>query len=194
MSKIEVERKFHITEEEVASLLEGAEYLGEKTYTDICFDSENFGMTTKDQWLRRRNGRYDYKMSFKKQDKTGVDNYHEYTGDEVRKHLKLGAGDMEKELAKAGIKPIAKIVTTRKEYKKGEFGIVIDSMDFGYQIGEIELVVSEKDVEKASKKIMTFANSYGLKLDNNRGKFLEYVCRYRPEHRKALIQAGFWGL
>ena len=59
---IEVEKKFILTTEQEKSLIEGADFLGEKKFTDIYYDDEDFSLTKKDLWLRNREGRFELKI------------------------------------------------------------------------------------------------------------------------------------
>ena len=58
---IEIERKFAVTEEWQRRLTEGAEFVSEKTMTDTYYDTVDFQLTTKDRWLRLRDGKWELK-------------------------------------------------------------------------------------------------------------------------------------
>ena len=189
---IEVEKKFHITEEEVAALIEDAVFIGENKFTDVYYDSVDYRLTTNDSWLRSRNGAFEYKVRFDERDESEIDRYYEFHDAEIRRELHLSLiGSIVEAIAKSGYAPFAEFTTTRRSYKKDGFRIDIDSMDFGYQIGEVELIVSESKAADASKRILAFARSHGLQTSKIRGKLIEYICRFRPEHRAALKKAGF---
>ncbi len=122
----------------------------------------------------------------------------------------------DKKLERMGLLPWGSITTTRKRYQMGKFTIDFDSTDFGYQIGEIELMVvntqekknSGKDnsnsnkyntsstteaeeIEDASKQIVEFCRENGLDISKGiHGKVLEYIRANRPQHYLALKQAG----
>lgn len=189
---IEVEKKFRITEEALAKLTAGAEFLGVKTFTDICYDDSSYSLSTTDRWLRSRDGVFEFKVRFDAKDSSHMDRYYELHDAEIRRELKLPPkGSLAEAIAAAGYIPCAQYTTTRKKYTKDGFGIDIDSMDFGYHIGEIELMVPEDETHEATARILAFAKSYGLEIQNIRGKLIEYICRYKPEHRAALKKAGF---
>jgi len=56
----------------------------------------------------------------------------------------------------------ADLKTVRQCYTKGDVNVVIDSTDWGHRVGEIEIVVPDRDqVIQATKKI----EDLGLELD-----------------------------
>ena len=192
---IEIERKFAVTEEGKRRLTEGAEFVSEKTMTDTYYDTVDFQLTTKDRWLRLRDGKWELKeplhaLGFSKR---AADQYRELiTEGEIRTALRLPAGqDIGADLAKTGYEPFATIKTVRRKYKKEGFVIDLDVMDFGYEIGEIELMVqSEHDMSEAVDRIRGFAQKHGLELLPVRGKVLEFIHRFRPAHYVALEKSG----
>lgn len=189
---IEVEKKFLIDKSELSGLLEGAEFVSEKKITDVYWDTSDHSLTTKDLWLRLREGRFELKVPTLEGGKRLVDQYEELdSDDQITSKLNLEAGDLEKILKGAGYNPFASITTLRKKYKKEGFIIDVDEVDFGYNIVEVELMVSDKsEISDAINKIFSFANSYGLKVGQVRGKIVEYIKRNRQEHYKALIESG----
>lgn len=191
---IEVEKKFILKPEDIDMLIKGAEFVSEKTFTDIYYDSADFALTTKDMWLRKRDGRFELKFPLNEDGSARVlDQYEEYeTEEEICRMLNLPVtGDFDQNLLMHGYKPFATLVTTRKKYKKGEFIIDLDMIDFGYSIGEIELMVNDKSqMHEASDKIIAFAKENGLELTAVRGKVVEYLRRYNPKHYQFLVNAG----
>ncbi len=102
-----------------------------------------------------------------------------------------GNGTFEEDLVAAGYEIIIPLVTTRKKYRSGEFGIDIDATDFGFMVAEIELmVVDDAQMDQAADQIMQFASDRGLFTGNVRGKILEFLFRFRPGHYRALCDAG----
>jgi len=200
---IEVEKKFVITPEQERKLLEGAEFIGEKVFTDSYFDYSDYRMTASDLWLRKRDDRFELKVPLNDNTKARVsDQYHELeTDEEIISALKLKLAlfssydenkasfskKLEDVIIKNEIKPFCKITTTRKKYKKGEFGIDVDNMDFGYHICEIELMVAgELEIPSAEKRIVDFAISLGLPTIRVRGKVLEYLRLNNISHMEAI--------
>jgi len=191
----EVERKFALTEENEQALLVGAEFVGTKIFTDIYYDTPSFALTTKDTWLRARNERFELKLPLN----TGLfkdrvaDQYREIEDEaEIRSALRLpGDGSMAQVLRAHGFVSVVQVTTTRRKYKNGEFMLDFDDMDYGYKVGEIELMVSDaSEMGFAAKKIVTFAEQRGLPLVPVRGKVLEYIRRYSPPHFKAMQDVG----
>ena len=63
---IEVEKKFLLNMEQEKQLLEGAEFLTEKVFTDIYYDDANYSLTANDKWLRQRGNKWELKLPFNK--------------------------------------------------------------------------------------------------------------------------------
>ena len=184
---IEVERKFILKEGDIDKLTKRAEFISEKTFTDTYYDTAEFSLTTKDIWLRQRGDRFELKVPLNQGESMTnrvLDQYEEYeTEEEIRKILNLPEKKTLKEdLEESGYHPIATLITTRKKYKKGEFIIDFDIIDFGYSIGEIELMIKDKsEIKKASDKIIAFAEENGLIISAVLGKLVEYIRRNDPE-------------
>ena len=183
--EFEVEKKFSLEGVNIPRLIEGAELLSEKTFTDVYFDDENYAITKKDMWLRKRGDSFELKVPFN--DGVGalsrkLDQYKEITDEERIKEV-LGIvdeGRLADCLKRRDINPFASITTTRRKYKKGEFTLDIDQMDFGYAIGEIELLVgSEFQTQQALEKILIFAKENDIALQPVLGKVAEYLKRKR---------------
>ena len=181
---IEVEKKFILDDNDLSRLLDGAEFLGENVIEDTYYDHKDFSMMKRGEYLRKRGTGYELKLSLRKRGADeNLDRYREIENDkEIRDFLGIGAGDMEEELKAIGITPFAKYVTTRKKYKKEGFGIDVDSTDFGFNITEIELMVSgEGEIDTAKNKIYAFAEAINLKIAYEEGKLLEYMKVNNPQ-------------
>ena len=88
----------------------------------------------------------------------------------------------------SGFEPFAIYTTTRRKYKRDDFTIDIDTTDFGFNIIEIEVMVSNKsDIQNGIDKIINFASSLGLKGGYVRGKAIEFIQRNNPAHFQKLI-------
>lgn len=192
---IEVEKKFYLHAGDEQRLLEGAEKVSVKSMTDTYFDLPDYTLTKKDWWLRCRNDRWELKVALAGRSAAGGTNQYDELEDEqiIREAINLGSGqELSADLERAGYRPFATIITTRRKYRKQGFTIDLDSMDFGYEICEIEKMVDVQDeADQAVKQILTFAKEMGLEEGKTRGKVLEYLFRYAPEHYKALKTA--WG-
>lgn len=197
MSKkqIEVEKKFLLTSEQIKQLTKGAKLIKSSSHTDTYFDTPDFKLTTKGEWLRDRSGKYEFKVPVKAK---GLDTttFHQEleTEEEIREYLGLEkTADLEEDLKSNGYLAFATFTTQRTSYLKDGFHIDIDSVDFGYDLVEIELMVDdESKVAEASKKIMDYAISLGLDTKKVRGKLLEYILRNNPTHYQLLLAAGVY--
>jgi len=190
---IEVEKKFILTPEQEKTLIDGAEFLGEKKNIDIGYDGPNFSLTTKDIWLRQRNGKFELKLPMNESlEKRISDQYKELESDEeILAYFNTDIGQtLQDFLDKNGYEPILTIVTTRRKYKKDGFTIDLDSMDFGYNIAEIEYIAEDEKVKEATSAIIEFAKKYNIDTTSVvRGKAVEYLRRNNPKHFQALIDA-----
>ncbi len=95
-------------------------------------------------------------------------------------------------LVNNGYDSFCKLETTRKKYQYQDLTIDLDSTDFGYQIGEIEIVVhSKEDIATAEAKIHQFARDLGLNIRSGvPGKVLTYLQQFRADHYQALRVSG----
>lgn len=194
---IEVERKFHLTQKQRQKLLEGAVFLGEKEITDTYFDKLSYALGRRDMWLRERNGSFQLKVPLAQNVREGVDRYNETEDEaEIRTLISLPPGQgLAKDLGMGGFMPICVLKTKRKKYRKDGFIIDLDETTgegFVYTIAEVELMVDlDEQVENAAARIDSFAREHGLELDASiEDKVLSYLKSRRPEHYRALVEAG----
>jgi adenylate cyclase class IV len=191
---IEVEKKFQLTPEQEARLLDGATLLRSAKNEDVYYDTDDYALTRQDHWLRLRNGRFELKRRVHELGhKLGGTAYDEIEDEEgVRSFLKLPViASLEKDLAAAGYKPFARIVKERRSYEKEGFHIDLDVCDFGYDLGEIELMIEhEQNRGEALERIEGFASRMGLDQTPVRGKIIEYLYRFARPHYDALVEAG----
>jgi len=187
---IEVEKKFTLTVEDEKRLIDGAEFIGEKIFTDVYYDTADYSLTSNDKWLRSRAGRWELKLPLNEiaAERVG-DLYHEIEGElEVEKVL---GNDFKNNYA-----GFCTCRTVRRKYKKNGFGIDIDYVDYGnedfkYGLAEIELMVKdEAEMPEALEKIISFAKENSLEIKYVRGKVIEYLRRKSPAHFQALINSG----
>jgi len=191
---IEVEKKFILNKQDKERLTKRAEFLNERVFADIYYDTNNFSLTSKDKWLRSREARFELKLPLHKGAERSADQYDELEDEQkIREALNLPLnGSFADDLTKAGYVPFCICKTTRRKYKKGLFIIdldIVDFQDFTYNIGEIELMVNDKsEIEGAIEKIMNFAKEQNLTIAPVRGKVIEYLKRAKPNHYHALVQ------
>jgi adenylate cyclase class IV len=193
---IEVEKKFKLSEDQSIRLLEGAEFLGEKIFTDSYYDTNEFSLTKNDIWLRDRSGDWELKIPRHQIGNNSTQQYQEIEGEEkIREVFSIvPKNDFLSDIQEFGYEIFCDCKTTRKKYKKDGFNIDIDFVDYGdfsYSLAEIELMVEgENQMNEAAEKIEKFAHKNGLQNSYVRGKVLEYLIKKKPEHFKALVDCG----
>ncbi|HAR99657.1 MAG: hypothetical protein US57_C0010G0026 [Candidatus Moranbacteria bacterium GW2011_GWC2_37_73] len=193
----EVEKKFILSESDIERLVGGADFVGEKTFTDVYYDTDEFALTKNDIWLRKRGEDFELKLPMHLGDKNFSQQYQEIEGEEkIREIFAIAKiNDFESDIEAFGYKPFCNCVTTRKKFKKEEFVIDLDNVVYDdkgvYNIGAIELLVEEKkQMAEALEKIEKFAQKNGLKSLPVKGKVIEYLLRSKPDHYRALVEAG----
>ncbi len=201
----EVEKKFKLSENESKRLLEGVEFISEKTFTDVYYDTVEYNLTKSDIWLRKRGEEFELKLPMHKMaEKVNIQQYQEIEGEQkIREIFAIAPiGDFENDIKVLGYESFCVCIITRRKYKKEGFIIDIDFVeydsclnggleDFSYELAEIELLVEEKEqMSEAAIDIESFASANGLKKIYIRGKVLEYLFRKKPEHFKALQDCG----
>ncbi len=192
---IEIEKKFRLRDGEEARLIEGAEFVKEKTMTDYYFDAPGWPLSTKDWWLRERNGKMELKV---RMDGLGhhehtVEKYDELTDDrEIAKKLGLSVEvSLPEAMEAAGYTLFATIVTHRRTYRRDGFTIDFDTTADGYAMVEIEkMAEDEAGAIVAEQAILALAQSLGLDTGVYRGKVLEAIYRQHPDQYRAMQAAG----
>ncbi len=191
---IEIEKKFILTKNQKDNLIDEAEFLGEKKFTDIYYDNADFTLTKSDIWLRERDGKFELKIPLNESIKNRVsDQYREL--DNERDILQYFRSGINKSLAdflnQSRYESFCSITTIRKKYKKNNFSIDLDSMDFGYQIAEIEYMTDdESKIQESTESIIAFAKKHHINTDAVvRGKVVEYIRLNNPRHFQILIEA-----
>ncbi|KAF0028249.1 hypothetical protein F2P81_019336 [Scophthalmus maximus] len=181
---VEVERKFICNAETLKTLEEiGAVCLGQRQFHDQYFDNPQFDLTLRDMWLRKRKGCWELKcptvavggteaMSGEQSKAAALcTRYKEITSlhdiqlrvTEVIKDV-CEDGDTEVAsshqdeswLGKINLVCFAEFTTVRRSFTLEEEGVQIDldQADFGYHVGEVEVLVPEGgDVQAALEKI-----------------------------------------
>jgi len=171
---IEVEKKFIPTEENLKILLTDAEFLGEVTNHDIYYDYPDFRFLKGNIAFRKRNGNFELKI----QSGSGI---HEEIEDLEKIKEYFSTSDLEEFINENLISAI-EYRTVRKKYKKEDFNLDMDETDFGYQVGEIELMVEkEEDVKIAEEKIQEFASRNNLDLGKGLSKKRAYCKKFNIE-------------
>lgn len=193
MANIEVEKKFALNEASISRIVNSSEFLGERKFRDTYYDTADFRLTRRDMWLRVRAGKFELKLPMDINSERHVDQYTELEDDlDIRRILHIQEkGTLCDDLDKQGYVPFCSIETTRRTYKNSSFTIVLDSMDFGYTIGEVELILDDSSrIPTATESILAFARSMKFGTDPVRGKVIEYIRRKNPPHYQTLVSSG----
>jgi adenylate cyclase class IV len=192
---IQVEKKFLLSEQKISELIKDADAIGERTFTDEYFDDSSYSLTSRDMWLRKREGVIELKTPLFVDDcERVVDQYEGLEKeDDIRQALDISKeGDLEQDLAKKGFSPFVKLTTVRRKFKKDGFVFNFDTVefdDFTYSIAEIEKSVSERSkMDDAVSEIMDYAGKHGLESAMVRSKVLEYIRRKDPKHFQVLSE------
>lgn len=172
---IEVEKKFIPTEENLKILLNEAVFLGEIVNHDICYDYPDWRMLKAgDIVLRARNGKFELKIKKSQGANIEIEN-----NEEIANYFKTT--NLEGFVSKNLIIAI-EYRTTRKKYKKENFNIDIDETDFGYKVGEIEVMIEkEEEIKNAEDKIQEFALKNNLELSKGLSKKNAYLKKFNIE-------------
>lgn len=190
---LEIERKFLYNIDMEKKLLElGITKKETVEMEDEYFDNElNYFLLENDCWLRSRkmedNVQWELKYPIKsgsinKSQEKNFSNYYELNVqseiiDFIRKLAKNNSNlnnnqaicilNM-KELVKIfDLKPFSKIKSARKSYVYQEFKIDLDETDFGYKVGEIEIMLksnsNDQEIQNSMEKIDNLAIKLGIK-------------------------------
>lgn len=193
---IEIEKKFILTPEQRKRLITDAEFLKETVFTDVYYDTADYSLTCRDIWFRARDGKFELKLPLHSGPDRKADLYDELDEEEgIRKALNMPLeGSFAEALNVEGYAPFCECTTHRKKYRKEGFSIDLDTADFGdftYEIAEIELMANDKSEMAATvEKILQFAKAHELTIASVPGKIRTFLKRKRPEHHKALVDAG----
>ena len=197
---IEVELKFVLSKEQKDLLLSNANFLCQETHTDVYYDSEDYSLSLKDFWLRKRNDKFTLKIpattkdSVKSFQKKIVPKYEIEDEDEIKKIFQITSNErLETALKESKYMPLYQFSTTRSKYEKNGFIIDIDISNFdnnlSYEICEIELIVNDEgEVNNALQKIKNFAQEHSITMQTDvEGKIYFYIRHKNREHLNLLI-------
>lgn len=170
LQPVEVERKFKVTADTKIKLVEiGAELHEEKVFLDKYFDNPDYSLTLKDCWLRQRNESWELKVVNGQFTKL-ASQYQEITetneiADFLVNHfhrLDLKGLAVDLVIKKLDLQPFVEYTTTRQTYFLPECIIDLDLTDFGYQVGEIEVMATDKSqIPRALETITSVAGKLG---------------------------------
>lgn len=170
---IEIERKFKVMSDSLDKLVKlGATLLKERIFTDRYYDNDNYSLTLADAWLRQRNETWELKLGRQLSEKAGLPTqYNEISNEKeiaqfLVKHFKMDSSlqnmPVPDLLKKLGLVEFAVFTTTRQSYGLPDCTIDLDLTDFGFQVGEIEvMVIDESHIPSALDTITDVANKLG---------------------------------
>jgi len=179
---IEIEKKFEASEEDIGRITEDAKFIKESINKDTYYDREGFPLVKNNIFLRKRNGRFELKL-YVAEKGSRVDKYLELEDDEtIKSKLNIPAQkDIDEYLAENEYVPFGSWETKRRRFEKDGFTIDVDSVDFGHNVVEIELMIEEgEDTNEAADKILNFAKTIGLEEDKQEGKVMVFIKRNNP--------------
>ncbi|XP_051051654.1 thiamine-triphosphatase isoform X2 [Phodopus roborovskii] len=177
---IEVERKFvpgPDTEERLQEL--GGTLEHRITFRDTYYDTSELSLMRSDHWLRQRQAQLFELLGAEEPEIAGVAAV----------------------LAPLKLQEVASFITTRSSWKLALSGaheqepllrVDLDSTDFGYAVGEVEVMVHEKaEVPAALEKIFSFSRMLGVPAQEKApAKLLVYLQRFRPLDYQRLLEAN----
>ena len=183
--KFEVEKRFQPTEDQLKKILKGAEYLGEEINHDIYYDYPDYRfLKNEDKKFRTRNGIFELKIILS----SGVSQ--EINDEEsIKKYFETNLSL--KDFTEKSLKSFMEYKVFRKKYQKDGFIIDLDRTDFGYEVCEIEKLVSDKDkVYRIQAEINKFAVHNGLSLKEVESKRKVYLKKIKPEIYKKIYEVN----
>ncbi len=185
---IEVEKKFQPTKEQLEKLLDGGVFVGEKQLADIYYDLPDFSYFKQNIRIRNRNGVWELKANIKTDDPNQMSVSKEVTTEsEIIEILGFDSDTKLVDLVKSKFKELFTIRNHRKTYTKDEFTIDVDSLDIGYDLCEIELLVDDEiKIKDAETKIISFVEKYGLEIKDLPSKRALYFQKFYPEAYKKI--------
>jgi thiamine-triphosphatase len=214
---LEVEQKFAIADQvAIREKLQqmGMKPIKERQIIDWYFDLDPPVLSPRDLWLRYREvkgqqGRWELKKGRKHAG--GVTVYEEVEGEkafyETVSMIPNASGMLSNHPSvtefeghfvpklpdpSCGLVPFCRLDTTRSTWAHGRdpSGIIVDLdiSNYGYMVGEAELVVSRDDqIADAKRRIQLFLKELNVSFDTGLptlGKLEYYLAKYRPEHFK----------
>jgi thiamine-triphosphatase len=187
---LEVERKFRsLAVQELASNnryppFQSIRSLGQQIIHDVYYDRSS-NLSSAGVWVRQRNGQWEAKV--KKGGNFTNSRFEELSDPRaISQCVKDLTGIRCTEQEQFGLQRIATLSTTRKAWiADNEFRIVLDTMDFGHSVGEVELQQQTTFTATASLSIEQQKQRKMQEMDDRIAKFMEQYswafCRGVPK-------------
>jgi adenylate cyclase class IV len=165
-----------------------------KSVQDTYYDSHDFTLLKKDQWLRRRGNAWELKI----QAGTAGESIQSYTEvsdvDSIADILSidLQGRSFEDAISVTQFRKAIVLHTERTTFRHTEgYTVVYDTVtspdhDFNYTLGEIEIMVEGSDVQGAQTKIEQLVREYNLV--ETEGKVFVYMKEHLPELYEVLMR------
>ncbi len=135
-------------------------------------------------YLRTRNGKFELKIK-KPSGEIKIEQEVEDV-EEIKKYFKTNK-NLE-DFTKEDMIVFYEYVNNRKKYKKEDFIIDLDNLDFGYSLVEVELLVDDESfVDEAVEKIKTLVESCGIEMKETTSKRRMYIKTVKPELYETLF-------
>ncbi|KAH6943792.1 hypothetical protein HPB50_027357 [Hyalomma asiaticum] len=210
----EVERKFKVPAE-IEQRLDalGARFVSRKTFVDTYYDTEDGSLCLRDHWLRLRSGESNtsWELKYRRKGDTSCGSataYREERGDHrimttlgevLPRQLTRDVSRVSDLVANGTLGELAVIRTDRKTFRApGNAVVDIDETDWGYSVGEVEVVLAESGegldqpgaIDRATAEIAELCVHLGIdeKGSPPEGKVENYLRIRRPELYRRLVE------
>lgn len=196
-ASVEVEEKFAVDGDRAAFAARvealGGASTSSVSFYDEYFDTASLDLTTRDTWLRRRDGAWELKVPHGARVASGGETtvFREYEDEgEIRDAL-AALGVVGDALPFDGLAVFAEFRTTRDKYAlPGRVKIDVDEASYGHRVLELEVMTdgSADDVAAARGEIRDAAERLGCERLGGAGggKLETYLRRFCPAHAKAI--------
>jgi len=194
---VEVEEKFAVRLGREAMAAKVAALGGTErsvvAFRDEYFDTEALALTTRDTWLRRRDGAWELKVPHGARRASGGETtvFREVTDErEIVAELRALGVVGDGALPFAGLAVFADFETVRAKYDLGGVKIDVDEASYGHKVLELEVMTDGGAAELAAARaaIADAAAKLGCEpLPAGAGGKLEtFLRRFRPAHARAI--------
>jgi adenylate cyclase class IV len=178
---IEVEKKLKPPFETICRIKNDATFIVFQTINDVLYDYQDLTLIKNNMRLRRRNGKFELKVSKDKID--AMKNYSLDINDEIDDEAKICEILNIKSIEDENFVEVVNLVTKREKYKLGSLNIDFDFVtspndDFTYQLMEVEIMVeNESDIPAASEEINAFMAKYNILDEIAVPKIIQYFYK-----------------
>lgn len=192
---IELEIKCLPNAQQKEALLKNASFVSTETLTDTYYETPTYDLSRKDYWLRTRNNTFMLKIPATDKHPFAEQKIlpkHEIEDEVIiRKQLELSTEiPFIYALEQANIKPRYHYTKTRNKYKKEDFILDFDHIDYGpftYDLCEVEIIVpTEQELAAATNKLHLFFATHNMKIEEVLGGLIYLIKKTNQEHYQLL--------